>query len=538
MDFVYDLAALDQTELDATRQAILSALEDYAPTADVRQGAIHDLVLELNAVLAQLSQEKVNKAESALGVLALDDASTADPAAVDAVLADYGVKRRVATPAAGSAQVVLSAFMPVTIQAGAVFTAGGQSYQSVSTFQARTSPSLVSLPTDRLITQLSSTRWVFTIDLVCAVTGSAGALPAGAQLTPASPPANFVECYSRESFSGGQDQETNASLVARLQAGAAVKSPGNRTSLEGMVRTYIPEALHVSATGAGDAAMLRDKHGLFPGATGGKCDLYLRYQGAYEESTLTVTATLNSKVGAVGTWQVGLTRDQAAGLYEVKKALLPTQAFSATGFAISYDARGVDVSGESWPPDLASPLEATYSSYQTVVVRFADTITDVTSVSTGATASYVLVLRRMPKIKELQAWFSAAERRPLASDLLIKSPVPVFSAVSFDLVLPVSAPTPDASALKAAVASAVAGQGFSARLSASLVASGARAVSPLAAVDNVALSGRLRKPDATNVSLSGSQSLAITPDAANMTTADTVIFFLVSADVTYTLVRV
>jgi hypothetical protein len=54
------------------------------------------------------------------------------------------------------------------------------------------------------------------------------------------------------------------------------------------------------------------------------------------------------------------------------------------------------------------------------------------------------------------------------------------------------------------------------------------------AVTAVAMTGRLRRPDGTNVSLSGTSSLTITTDTANLVSSKTVCFFCKSSDVSVT----
>jgi hypothetical protein len=336
---------------------------------------------------------------------------------------------------------------------------------------------------------------------------------------------------------GGADAETNAQLLARLLAGAAVRSYGSRSSIEGLLRNSFPSVVAVSSIGAGDAEQLRDRHGLFPISVGGKVDVYARTGAIYRRQVLAVTATLISKVGSTGTWQFGLGRDDAPGFYEVEKVLLPAAAVDSTGFPVSSDVRGVDLT-PGYAPDLISGLEGTYSPFQTAVIQFADTVTNAAPLSISDTAEYQAVVRVMPDLREAQDLLSDREHLPVGGDVVVRGPVPCFVQAGFNLVLATSAATPDLAAVREACAAAVNATGFSDKLPSSVVSQAAQSVVPAAQIGAASLSGRLRPADGSTVLVSGTDALTVTADPAKLVGSGTVCFFLDPDDVTVNIVRV
>jgi hypothetical protein len=533
----YDVDALSQASVDTLRELLRAAGEDAAPTADLNRGVLGDQVLELTAVLAAALELDLDQVRSRGSLQAItDDPTLASDDVVDSVLSNYGVTRREAVKASGQVAVVLNTLQSSVVPQGSVFTFGTLRYVTTDTFVARTSASQVVLSTDRLLIAAGS-NWYFLVDVEAETAGATGNLPAGSALTMLSPPGRYVSSYTSTSLVGGAAAETNAELVTRLAAGAAIRSWGSPASLEGMIRDQVPGLVALSALGAGDTEQRRDKRDLLPVSQGGRVDAWLLTSAGYQTKAVTLQATLSSKIGAVGTWQVGVTRDNAPGFYEVEKVLLTSVPLTATGFAVKSDARAYDMTELDYVPDIQSAEEAAYSRYQTAVVQFDDTVTDVTAIAPGATANYVVVFRLLPDVGTLQDYLGDPSRRPLGSDVVTRAAVPIFCTCSFDLVISTSAAEPDLTLVKAAV-SAAAGSAFTDRLSASALASAARTIVPAATCDNFVLAGRLRKPSGISVDLAGTQTLTYTPAPADMVSAKTTAFFLPAASVTVTVVRV
>jgi Baseplate J-like protein len=534
---VFNLSSLDSSIVGQLNSALLSALTAYSQTNDFNQGVLHDLIISLNATVGAALEQMIitNQASNSLAAVVANP-SLADNSTVDQLVSNYRVTRLQAIAATGQINIVISSLIPTTIPANSIFTtSSGLVFITTSTFAGRTSSGLVVLPTDRLITPLGS-NFVFTVDVACQTTGSVGNIPAGTSMTMNTPPTAYVKSFVNTSITSGQDLETNAALLARLNAGAAINAWGNRSSIQNVIQTAYPVVTAISAIGCGDAEMLRDRHGLFPASSGGRTDVYVLQPIAI--NVITVTATLLSKSGAVGTWQFGVNKSLAPGYYNITNILLPYQDLTTSGFLPATDTRGTDLSGVTNPPDIINVLESTYSRYQTSTITFVDTITNVTSITLGSTASYVVMFRLIPNLDVIQDFLLGQINRPLGSDVLTKAPVPIFCTLSFDLTISSSAPSPNLTLVASAISSAVQAQGFSDRLSASTISSAVLSVVPNCFVDTIAIAGNLRKPNGTILALSSGTSLTYTPDTANMTTPNTTVFFLSPEDIGITLLTI
>jgi len=525
----YDLTTLDTTQVAVQRNVITQALAARFPDYETRRGVLHDVVLELFSMLAAAQEAELDQVRSSSSLAAVDTLSTA---ALDALAGNYRLSRTAATAATGEVRVLLSRSAAVTLPAGTQFLYGTTTYKTTRTFQAQTASELVVSDGDRLITA-EGASWGFTVDVEAAEAGSAANLARYGVLSMPSPPARFVSAYAYTDLAGGADAESNTALTARIQAGWSSRAWGNRASLEALLFEAFPSLVAVSAVGAGAAEMLRDRHGLFPISSGGKVDLYVRTQALYATTTVTVTASLISKVGSVGTWQINLAAATVPGFYEVEKVLLPSMASTATGFAPTADTRNFSLTGD-YQPDIAVTLEGVYSAFQTAQVQFADTTTDATALSPGVTAEYRAVVRYQPLIAELQAYLGASERSPLGADVLVKAAVPVFTSVAVTVLWPTGSTAPAAADIQSVLADSVNQSGFTSRLSVAQVAAALRAVWPTITVDTVSFTTRLRKPDGTNVSATVAGNVSLSDDAANMVSGNTLAFYLRDSDVAVT----
>jgi hypothetical protein len=538
---VTDLTTLDQTVVDQFDAQLVSMIQGYDPTVEVRDGVLHDLLVRLHAVLDAATQTNIDRIRQANSLKAINaNPALADNDIVDACLSNYNLTRNPGVKATGRVTVTLDAQVGVVVPSSTTFTFGGRVCRPVRSYAARTSASSILTDQDVLLTPVGA-NYAFDIEVQDTAVGTAGNIARGTLAVVDPQPAHFVKANAKDDFAGGVDAETTQSLLTKLAAGMAVEAWSGRTTIESLLRKQaaFQNVRALSVIGFGDVEMLRDQHQIWPGSTGGRVDLYLRSQALYQTKSLDVEATLISKVGGLGTWQFGLDLDAAPGFYEVAKVLLPTIDPAATGFAITSDVRSLDLvsppSDTVPPPDLVTAVEGVYSRFQAAVLQFADNATDATSLAIGATKSYVAVTRVMPLVAEVQTFLDNPDRRPPASDVLVKAPIPCFVGVTATIEYDAAGATPDETTVQQAVADSINSLGFTGRLSRSLVEQAIRAVVPnLLAVTAFGLTGRLRKPNGTTTSLSDNQQLVIATDAPSMVSARSVNFYSEAGDVDLT----
>jgi uncharacterized phage protein gp47/JayE len=525
------ITSLDPNAVAANQADIVQQVQEANPTLYLRLGVLADLLIYNEAVLATRQQTNIAQylaGRSMQSIIA--NPSGADPDLVNDVLSNFGITRNPGSVATGQITIVVSDDISVVIAVGSVWNANGQTFTTLSTFTAKTDANQINSSTDRLLIALpGGTTWAFVIDVTATAIGTAGQLSANTVVTPSAVPPNFVSAYATSDFSGGVAAETNQQLLARLASGIAAKMMGNRQNMQAALLANFPNVINDSIVGYGDPEMIRDQHTIFPISSGGRVDWYIRTQQPLATQTLTKTGTLISKVGTIGTWQVSLTRDDAPGFYEITSIALPNTQGT---FAITSDVRGLDLTGPNFVPDIVSQLEGDYSRYQTGVVQFVDTATNVSSLATGSQQNYTVQASCVPLIGAIQDTFNARATRNYGADCLVKAPVPCFIQLSFTINIKSTDTPPDLTGIASAVCALVNTIGFTGQIFASQIQNAVTGyLQSYQTVSGVDIFGRLRYPNGSQVYIRNGAALVVPNDPANLVTANTVQFFLAPSSV-------
>ena len=543
---VQDLTTLDPALVQQFDAELTTLVQEANPTLELRSGVLHDLLIHIKAQLdaaIQTNIDRVRRSDSLLEVNA--DPTLADDEVVDALLSNYNIIRNPGVKAGGTLTIVLSKLIGTVIPNNMSIVISGLEFFPNTTYAARTSPAAIVTDADVLIYQIGVSLFAFDIQLTANLVGAAGNVARASLATLETPPSNFVKAYAKNDFIGGVNADTNATLLAKLEAGLAVKAWSNRPSIEGLLREQpaFENIEFISIIGFGDPEMKRDQHAIWPGSQGGRSDLYLQSQELYQNKTLVKTAVLVAKVGPVGTWQAGIAINDAPGFYQVDRVLLPDQDQTLPGFPATSDVRSIDLisppSDTLPPPDIVFLVEGTYSRYQAAVVQWQDTITDATALLIGSTKDYNVVVRVMPLVGEIQDFLNGRTQRPPMCDVLVRAAVPCFTTVIFTVNYKKNTPAPSVADIRTAVSSAVNNMGFVGELPRSLIDQVLHdMLDNLVSVVNYTISGTIRRPDGVNVFITDTQKLVIPTDPVNTVTGRTTLFFLQPTDVTVILVAV
>jgi hypothetical protein len=270
-------------------------------------------------------------------------------------------------------------------------------------------------------------------------------------------------------------------------------------------------------------------------AAGGRLDVYLRSQGLPGTVRLEKTATLVDQLAAGGVWQFGVDKDEAPGFYDVDKIVRKGSDEVATaGYEVSSDTRTLDLTeadDTALVPDLETAEEAAYSPYQAGVIQFLDTDTDA-ALPVGSKRDYVVVLRAMPLVGELQDFLAGRDVRPGAGDVLVRGAVPCDVRLTFKVLKRAGQADPDVAAMASALAEEVNLSGFPGQLSAStLQAVAHRFLVDGQATGSMDLWGVIRRPDGTKRQLRSTDKIVVPDESDRMVSGRTVAFFLDPGDV-------
>lgn len=533
---VEKLADLDSTVVEQNRLLYKQLLAELLPDLNTKRGAITDLVIEPEAILATACDTLVDNLLTATTLSGVQTAGEeADDELVDSLASNYFITRDEGSKATGSLLIVLDSLISVVIPIGTIFTAGGKNYLCTQAFIGQTSESLIINTTvDRLVTALGDDKYGFVIEVEAEAVGSSYNVEKGTEFETETVISALEEIIAESDFEGGSDAQTNEDLVNSILSGLAVGTFTNNYSFLSMLtksgNTGFEDIRAVSLVGAGDVEMLRDKHGLFPASQGGMVDAYVRTAARPANVTVEKTATLISKDGAIGTWTLQLDATDAPGFYEII-SIYPSGRPLALSGVVTADSRGI--SGEIGSiPSITNITEAVYTAYQTAAITFIDPETDASDLDILDEADYTVVLQCMPLIAEIQEFVNDPDYRDPTLDILIKAAIPC--EVSVNVTLSGDTTTVDEDAIIDAIVTYINSLGFTDKLFSSNILLTIQALVPSwVDIEEIELEGAIRSPVGNTFNITSSSVLELPDgDEEHMISAKTTIFSVSAENVT------
>jgi hypothetical protein len=502
---VTNFTQLNTALVDQTVAEMTELMAESNPQASLIRGTIKDLLIYFSALFAASNQTNNQLQLAARSLLDIANNPTlANTALVNGILSNFRVALQPGTLSAGVITIIVSQNAPVVIPNGSLFLANGVAFSTTSVFLARVVGSVVTTTTDRVLTPLADGTFAFSIPVTATTAGPVGNLPLGTQLIPEALPINFVTCYAESDFSGGVAPELTSTVLGQLASGIAIKAISNRTTTKALLlnQPQFSSIVTLSEIGFGDVEMSRDRHSIFPVSYGGRTDLYLRSQALPQSLTLTKTAILVGLSAQGGIWQFSVARDEAPGFYFANRIVLPTAGQSQTGYTVTSDVRGVDLSttendGVTYTPDILTAQEGTFSRYQTAVIQFLDTDTPTTNLVVGTSQqAYLVSLLTMPLVDKVQDFIGQRSVVNPVGDILVKACVPCLLSLSFTVRLPLGAAMPNTAQIASDLATRVNQLPFLGQLYSSLLAETIQLrLTGNAAVAQVQMFGKIYPPD-------------------------------------------
>ena len=547
---IQDLDQLTQEQVDNAYNVVVQIAQEKNPSIDLKRGAVKDLVLMLSSVMTAMNQVNMTRVMQSNSLLSINqDPTLADSDIVDAAVSNFNTTRNTGTAASGYITIVLNTPKVLVIPKGSQFiTNTGLTFKADNTYISRTTQGDVAAATDKLIIQLDSTHYIFTIGAVANAMGSSYNVAQNTLFIPPILDPSVTSSYATSNFTGGTDEETNTQLMARLQSSVASKTMSNRPGITGLLRSVdLPNydnTFAVSVIGYGDQEQQR-YHSILPVAFGGRVDVYVRPQATVQTTEIIKTATyLGPDASNNTTWRLTFARDDAPAMYEVSRITLPTSIsnLAVSSFTITSDARTYDLSlgttaGTTFFPDITIAKEAVYSRYQVATITFTDTITPTTGLTIGtSTAKYGVHYLSVGGIAALQDVVSDVNNRLPIADCLVKAPVPCYLTVALTLNVPSTAPSPVISSIQQTVATTVSSLGFTGQVPASVILNAVhQLVGTAVSVASITMQGRIRRPDGTVLVITNNTLLDAGNDPTNLVTSKTVGLFLNPSDVSVTI---
>jgi len=537
---VQKLSELTDDEIATAHNIIVQLVKEYNPSVDTKRGVIHDLVVHFSALLGAAKDKEIDRLRRSMSIKTiLDDPILADDDIVDAVLSNYRIIRSDSMAAIGEVTIVVSTNTALTLSATTIFTVGSAAFSlsARSSVSVRTNEAQVASVDDRVLEELHDGSYAFTVPVTADTAGAITSVKRADTVVISPTPLNFKNAYAANDFTSGIAAETNTQLLDRFQEGISAKAWSNRINIAAMIKdeTAFSGVTDVSVIGMADAEMKRDQHSILPISLGGRSDIYVRSAQTPTTTTKQITATFvseatDSVTGACvgGTWQFGANAIDVPGFYEVSRVALTTALVTDTGYEVTSIVRDYDLGTADDAPDITSAQEAAFSKYQTAIIQFLDTDTDVSAAVAGTTqVEYDVTFSHMPLIADLQDFCGGREVRNPAGDVLVKGAVPCFLSVNFTIKKPSTASNPNLEAIQDALALEVNSLGFAGRLHASRVTDTVSSfLTNSLALSDIDMFGRIVSPDGTDVFIRDDDVLEVPNQPDDLVTAQTVIFIL------------
>ena len=499
-------------------------------------------MLYFNGMLNTAIQENIDRVRQSQSLYAItQNPALAEAAIVDQVLSNYNLTRDNGTPAVGVLTLLFNLPLTTRLTAATLFTANEIQFATTQTFTALPPGSKPNNAGDRVMIDVGDGTYAINITVQALTAGIAGNIRRGTPVTANVVANNTLAAYATSDFVGGRDPLTNEEYIRKLPEALAAKTIGGRASYAATIKAQsaFQNIKHLSVLGCGDAEQQRDQHSLFPVSGGGKVDIYAQTSSYAQEQDHLLQATFISTSANGALWQVTLSKNLAAGFYEVRRVSKPDDRTSS-GYKIVTDVRGIDTSDSLFVPDMRYLHETAYTRYQTAVIRFEDTDSPVAGLVPNVTKAYYSVRTvGMPVIADLHDFLTTRDNRPRGTDILVKAAVPCFTKIEFQIRTETndSFTATEITAIKQSVVDAVSTVGFSGQLHASIIDSAVhKYLSGRQAVSKIDMFGRIRRPDGSTTYVRDPATLTIPNDPARLVTGRTTAFLVGVDDVSVSVV--
>lgn len=224
----------------------------YAPGT-----ALGDLVVDAHAILYADLMGMIRGLDARRSLLALRDAPQTQETrdATDALLGNLFVTRGAGTFARASGTVYLSRRADTLLPRTTRFFAGPARVFYPDLAEDRLVPATALRPSFNTSGEVES--WCFDVNLVAARTGAAYRVAAG-NFTAVDPFSPYLLYAAHGDAAGGDDPDTNAQAVARVDTALSLRALLNARSNDATLRNRFAEVLRVRTVGMGDPEMVRD----------------------------------------------------------------------------------------------------------------------------------------------------------------------------------------------------------------------------------------------------------------------------------------
>jgi hypothetical protein len=430
-------------------QELQATLTEAFPTFNWSVGtAFYSQIIQPWAVNLSSRDDAIDTVKNNMSLIQVLNSDNPDAELTALLLSNYNIAPREGTVATGFMSVYFSGAGSVTISTGTTITCGDTAFVPQKTFIGVVG-TITEQDTEEVsyiqATLIGENEYVFVIE-VDSVEATTAILGPGQVCTSDLSSSFISSIVTASTFSGGVLTETTAELLERAKLGITTSSNTGKDNIRSLVEASEFNVLDSQVFGFGDASMLRDSHNNAGISTGGRADVYVATDSVIQKVITPITATRLS-----GTlWEAVIPSSLYAGAYGVDAvydgsvSLIDTPLEHVLSFFT-----------DNTRPFVDTAVEARYSKYQQLSVRFYDSAT-LDTIETEKVYSFRVLY--LPNIDDLQTYVEDPDIQASMADILVKAFVPIEVSIGVTIDYSQGITAPDAAALQTAVSSAVNGR--------------------------------------------------------------------------------
>jgi hypothetical protein len=419
-------------EITAAQKTIRSYIEDRFKNLDVSPASgLHDTLIRPSSILYLVTRSIIENFSSSRS---LHDALLGDgnEKIVDAILSNYFIQRKTGNTSRGVVRIDTENFaINQTIDSGqAFFTSSGLNFFPVRNYFASASRNR-----ERDVTIFRSGKGssgYFFVDVIAENTGSTYNIQKDTQLEYQGSIDGKISCTAFNNFSGGENNESNESLLNRLVSALSTRNMTSPAGIDRSIREFYPKTVYTSSHGVYSEFMTRASHNVFGVKSGCYCDVYVKTSASVVLKEISLIASRINNPGDPNHQKFLITIDQGVfpGHYDIIRVSPKTNDKTVSSFSILSKERFLSLRGS--PQNfIFNEQEGAFSTYSSTNVIF--------DISTGDWAQLGVSPQNQiavncsiigqDGIKEIQDYVNQGGNQSTLIDTLIKSCVPCFISI-------------------------------------------------------------------------------------------------------------
>lgn len=478
------------------------------PQLDFRRTRVlHETLVTPAAHITSKHSEMLDDLERGMFISnALDDPDALSEEQLDNLLSNYFLERYAGEVASGSVRIILPSPGTFVIPVGSTFSFGSVQYAIPRPVVAARVPQTA----NGVPIVAYGDRYAVSVPVVAVEVGSLYNIANGTELTWDAPAVPYETAAAEGDFMGGADEESNESLVSRIQAARAAKAFSARPNIQAWLQERDPSVHSAEVLGTGDPELLRGIHPFFGFRVSDAVDVYIKKR--LQEVTVRLKGTVLNRT--MKQTRLVIPRDAFPGFYMISRIVPAGLTVSPV---ITESIQSSSTSDLTTNVGDLTAQEAAFTRYQFMSLTMTDRAVDLSDASDGDEIEYEVSLLGLAGIAPLQDLIQSRSMGPVMGSYLVKAAIPVFTTVDFGITNPDNFPVEylDLPGMRAAVADAITNLPIGTKtIRSSLVSAAVADFLPKGSevIEPLHMTARIVLPDLQTITVAGTHGITIPDD--------------------------